>query len=288
MAASVITLFANNPSTTVAVNGYNGGSSTAGTPASGTSETWTVTSSTGFPTASNTTVPPSQFCIADLAAPTEIIWVTNISGTTWTVIRGQEGSTTVTHAAGATFTQIVSAGDLTSMKQATGAIVAPVTVVNTATETVLCSYQPVAGEVVAGTTFELVATGTIRAATSTASAMKFTLRWGGVAGTTLLSVANGTNGCSAFSTGMSTSGLAFDVNGTVTFISTTSAIANLNFWFQQNTTTGCGTGVASSGTATTGLTAPPGGGPLVLTAKWTAASTNNSLVVPGPVAYRAA
>lgn len=289
MAASAVTLFSNNPSTTVATNGYAGAAATSDAPASGTSETWTVTSSTGFPAASSSAVPPSQFSIADPAAPAEIMWVTSISGTTWTVIRGAEGTNTVVHGVNAQLYQVVSAGDLTSMKQATGAVVAPVTIGSTLTETVVCTYQPVAGEIVAGTTFELIATGTLQAATSTTGVLVWTLRWGGVTGTSLLSLTNGSN-CSLFSTGMSAAaGVPFDVNGTVTFVSTTSVVANLNYWFSGAPgSSTCGTGVASSGSAVTGLTAPPGGGPLVLTAKWQTSSASNVVKVPAPLAYRAA
>lgn len=283
MAASGITLFANNPSTTIATNGY-AGSATADTPSAGTQESWTVSSSSGFPVASSSAVPPTQFCIADAAAPSEVIWVINTSGTTWTVKRAEEGTASVTHAAGATFYQVVSAGDLTSLKQATGALTSPVTVAATTTETVVCTYSPVTGEIVAGTTFELVATGSIQL--TSAPTITWNLRWGGVAGTSILSMVTGTN-CTALASSMSVA-RPFDVNGTVTFISTTSAIANLNFWFGINGTTTLGQGVASSATAVTGLTAPPGGGPLVLTAKWSTTSTQNSLVVPGPLVYRAA
>ena len=95
----------NQPTTTVAA------SKTA--PVSGTVETWTVGSSTGFPAASSTT--GSQFHIIDSAATTEIIAVTNVSGTTWTVTRGAESTTPVTHAGGFTIIQVVTAGSLSTV-----------------------------------------------------------------------------------------------------------------------------------------------------------------------------
>ena len=100
-------LFANYPSTTAA--------SASGTtsPASGTTETWTVSSSAGFPAASSTA--KNTFHIVDPALPTEIIAVTNVSGTTWTVTRGAESTTPVAHATGATYKQVVTAGYLTSL-----------------------------------------------------------------------------------------------------------------------------------------------------------------------------
>jgi len=100
---ALITLFADNPSTTT--------TSSSGTtaPAALTTETWTVTSSATFPVAATGV---SQFHIADPALPAEIIAVTNVSGTTWSVTRG---TTPIAHATGATFYQVVSAGDLTSL-----------------------------------------------------------------------------------------------------------------------------------------------------------------------------
>jgi hypothetical protein len=102
-------VFGNNPVTTVATNGYNGGSATGDAPAGGTVETWTFTSLASFPVASSSATPPTQYAIADAAAPGEIIWVTNESGAVATLTRGAEGTTPVTHAAGATFYQAVTA-----------------------------------------------------------------------------------------------------------------------------------------------------------------------------------
>jgi len=104
-------LFANYPQTTA--------TSTSGTtaPSSGTTETWTVASSASFPAAS--TASGNTFHIADPALPTEVIQVTNISGLTWTVIRGAESSTPIAHATGATFKQVVTAGWLTAANSIT-------------------------------------------------------------------------------------------------------------------------------------------------------------------------
>lgn len=94
--------FADNAQTTVAL------SKTA--PAQGTTESWVVASSTGFPAAS--TSAGTQFTIVDMAAQSEIILVTNVSGTTWSVTRGVEGTTPVTHAAGFTVAHMLSSGAL--------------------------------------------------------------------------------------------------------------------------------------------------------------------------------
>jgi hypothetical protein len=103
-------LFANLPSTTVTSGG-------TGAPAPGTTETWTVASSSKFPAASNSATPPTQFHVADTASSSEIITVTNVSGTTWTVTRGAESTTPVTHVAGFTVYQVVSAGGYSGFAQ---------------------------------------------------------------------------------------------------------------------------------------------------------------------------
>ena len=98
-----VEVFANTPSTTVASGGTDA-------PASGTVETWTVTSSAEFPAASATSSPPTQFHVGDPQFPSEVVAVTNVSGTTWTVTRGAENTTPVQHAADFTIWQVTSAG----------------------------------------------------------------------------------------------------------------------------------------------------------------------------------
>lgn len=100
-----VELFANLPSTTV----LSGGTTA---PASGTSESWTVSSSASFPAAASGA---SQFHVADVASNSEIIAVTNVSGTTWTVTRGAESTTPVVHQAGFTIYQVMTAGWLNSI-----------------------------------------------------------------------------------------------------------------------------------------------------------------------------
>ena len=102
-----VEVFANQPATTVSSGGTDA-------PASGTQETWTVASSAEFAAASSSGTPPTQFHVADVAssASSELIAVINISGTTWTVLRGAEGTTPVAHVAGFTIYQVVSANAL--------------------------------------------------------------------------------------------------------------------------------------------------------------------------------
>jgi len=104
-----VVIFTNNPSTTVSSGGTDA-------PSSGTQQSWTVSSSTGFPAASTGT---SLFHIADTntGLSYELIAVINVSGTTWTVIRGAESTAPVAHSAGFTVTQVVSAGDLGLFQQ---------------------------------------------------------------------------------------------------------------------------------------------------------------------------
>jgi hypothetical protein len=106
-----VELFTNEASTTVSSGGTIA-------PASGTTETWTVASSATFPAASNAASPPTQFHVADPAQPGEIIAVTNVSGTTWTVTRGAESSATVAHSAGFAVQQVVSAAAYSGFLQA--------------------------------------------------------------------------------------------------------------------------------------------------------------------------
>ena len=102
-------LYSNDASTTVAL--------AADAPASGTGETWVVASSASFPAAATGV---TQFHVADPGAPSEIILVTNVAGTSWSVTRGAESTTPVTHTAGYTVAQVLTAGDLTALATYTG------------------------------------------------------------------------------------------------------------------------------------------------------------------------
>jgi len=104
-------LFADLPSTTV-----SSGGTTA--PGAGTQETWTVASSASFPAVTTGTL--TQFHVADTALTAELIAVTNISGTTWTVIRGSDGTAPVAHTTGFTVRQTVAAGTLGTLWQNAG------------------------------------------------------------------------------------------------------------------------------------------------------------------------
>ena len=100
-------LFAANRATTT----VSSGGTTA--PSPGTVETWTVASSAMFGAAVSGV---SQFHVADVVNPTEIIAVTTVSGTTWTVTRGTEGTTPVTHSAGFVIYQVATTGALNQLQ----------------------------------------------------------------------------------------------------------------------------------------------------------------------------
>ena len=99
-------LFAANRATTTVSSGGTDA------PAGGTQETWTVASSAMFGAAATGV---SQFHVADPLAPTEMIAVINVSGTTWTVTRGAESTTPVAHAPGFTVYQVTTTGFLSSL-----------------------------------------------------------------------------------------------------------------------------------------------------------------------------
>lgn len=101
-------LFASNLAVTTVTSGGTDA------PASGTSETWTVASSAMFGTP---VAGVSQFHVTDPNAPTEMIAVTAVSGTTWTVTRGAESTTPVGHTGGFTVYQVVTTGFLAGLVQ---------------------------------------------------------------------------------------------------------------------------------------------------------------------------
>ena len=101
MAATEI--YTNNATTTV---------SSGGTTATSGSQIWTVASSATFPTAATGS---TQFHVGDPAAPSELIAVTNVSSTTWTVTRGAESTTPVAHAQGFTVASVITAGGLNGL-----------------------------------------------------------------------------------------------------------------------------------------------------------------------------
>lgn len=279
-------IFANAASAVIATNGYNGGASTAGAPSSGTTESWTMgTGSTSFPPASNSSNPTTYFYMEDVADTThELVMVTNVSGTAFSVTRGAGGTTPVTHAAGATWVQAITPLTLQNFKQTPGATTSAVTV-STTTETALAVYSPLAADEIAGTSWEAVAFGSIqKLGGATTATLTWRLRWGwvssGTPGTAIVTLVSGTGGPALLTT--LAAGSSFDVNGTVTMLTTTSLVANLNFWWSPSTGVVSGNQTASNGSGVT----VSGSGPLALTAQWSAVTNTESLTCPAPLIYR--
>lgn len=286
--------------------------STFGTtnPGSGSTETWTVgTGSTSFPVADHTSVPATLFYVTDPADTThEIILVTDNNssgspGTSWSVTRGVLGTSTVAHASGATYVQTVTHGTLQNFKQAPSAGSSAVTVTNTTTETVLATYLPTSDELVPGATWEAIAFGPWGKANGTGLLLRIALYWGGSGsvggaftstGSTLLArLQSVTN---ANMTALNTTvvaGASYDMNAQVTWVSSTTAHCQMNMWYTNAanlTTTGSNAQTVNTNDSTGASQAGPltisGGGPIILTAKWGAISTSDTITAVAPIIYR--
>lgn len=107
-------LFANNVASTLAADTTN------------VATTLTVASSTGFPAAATGV---SQF---RAIVGTELLVVTNVTGVTWTVTRGAEGSVAAAHTSGDAVTHVVTAGSLANGFDVVGAAAAETTRATTA------------------------------------------------------------------------------------------------------------------------------------------------------------
>jgi len=306
-----VEVFANVASCVAAAG--SGGTNGTSNPAAGTPESWTVsTGSTSFPVANfgtgtftgvSATPPGNYFYVTDPADTTHeivLVYDNNSSGspgTTWKVERGMNG-TTVAHASGATWVQVVTPFTLQNIKQTPGAQTA--VTVNSTTETVLATYTPTSAELITGTTWEAVAFGTFTTPTGTSGVrgIQFCLRWGGVSGTLLAYLATGsiasaptlTANAPATTTTVA-AGSTFDVNGSVTWLSSTTATANLNAWYTGASLTTTANNATTVNTATSGQGSSTavtisGSGPLVLTCKLGSASS--TVVATAPVIYREA
>lgn len=271
-----IEVFGNQPTATVTA----GGTTTSDT-------AFTITATNSWPAAATSTTPNTFFHIVDAANTSEIMLVTvspggSGVGQSWTVARAQEGTTGISHSANWTAVQLVTAGTLQNFKQASTATVSAINYNTSTTETVVATFQPQTADVAAGTTFHAEAFGTIKT-NAAAQPLTWNLRWGGVAGTSILSMLTGVDTVALASI---TAAVSFDVNGSVTLLSSTSAVANINFWW-KNSATLTTAGVSEVKSSGTGVTIS-GSGPLVLTAKWTTSSANNALVIPAAFIIRSA
>jgi parallel beta-helix repeat protein len=91
-------LFANNPATTLAA-GINSAVTSL-----------TVASSTGFPAAASATAKQFRIIVGS-----ELMIVTNVSGTTWTVTRGAESTVAAAHILGDAVTHVLTAATLSAL-----------------------------------------------------------------------------------------------------------------------------------------------------------------------------
>lgn len=251
-----LTEFANQPLTTVT----NGGTDA---PASGTSEQWTVASSSGFPAVSATAVPSTGFSVADTAATSEIIAVTAITGTVWGVTRGAEGSVPVTHTGGFSVMQVVTAGDLSGFGQFTTTGATATTGGTGATTYTVASFTvPTIDAPASGVVYDVNCYGFLTQA-ATARVLTVTLNWGS---TTIVSAVTGTNGSAMPATALTRNGVW--IEGRVTCISSTTMVAALNFQTYNGATP---LSIANSSTAATTISGATG--PLGLTVTWGTAAT---------------
>jgi hypothetical protein len=125
-------VFNNEASATITVGGST-------TPAQGTTETWTSASMAKFVNgASSSATPPTQFRVVDPNAPSEIILVTNQSGSggnTLTVTRGAEGTTPVSHTEPFTIEGVITVGGLENLSSPNSWIPAPFSLTYSSTDT---------------------------------------------------------------------------------------------------------------------------------------------------------
>lgn len=291
----------------------SGGTNGTSNPAAGTTESWTVsTGFTSFPVANftswpTTSSPPGNyFYVSDPADTThEVILVYNNNssgspGTSWSVQRGMNGAC-VAHASGATYVQVVSPFSLQNMKQAPGNMSSAVSVNSTATETVLATYTPLSTDIAQGTSYRVIAFGAL--GWTAVQTLQFRLMWGGSgsvggaytigSGAQLAMIKTATN-CPALTPttatiNSATLGHSFDIEGSITLLSTTTATCNMNMWYTGATLAAtafnCSTvNTNSSGSNLSTAVTISGSGPIFLTAAW--GSTTGSLTTTAPLIFR--
>ena len=267
------------------------------------------TGASSFPAASSSSVPATYFYISDPADTThEIVQVINVSGTTWTVVRGAGSTSPVAHATGATWVQEISHLTLQNFKQTPSAVSSAVTVANTATETVLATYTPTSDELVAGATWEVLAFGTYAKANGVPPSLQLAMYWGGSGAVGSAFTSTGSALMCKMLTGATTagnvgiinttlaSGSGWDLNGEIVWLSSTTATANMNVWF--NNASAINSAPVTFNTVNTSATTPfasnatpvtiSGGGPVILTVKWSAAASTSTITATAPLIRRAA
>lgn len=268
--AYVLTQFANQPLTTVTTGG-------TGAPASGTSEQWTVASSTPFPSASLSAIPSTGFSVADTVATSEIIAVTAVTGTVWGVTRGSEGTIPVTHSAGFSIMQVVTADDFTGFGQLTlaGATAATGFSNSSAANTVGSYTVPTLNAPAPGVVYDINCYGFLTQAATT-RVLTVALNWGS---TVIVSAVSGTDGSAMPATALTRNGVW--IEGRATCINSTTLTAALNLQTYNG-----GTPLSIANASTTGTTVTGATGPLALTITWSTAATTYAFTAVSSFIHR--
>jgi hypothetical protein len=286
-------------------------------PSAGTTESWTMsTGYTSFPVATFTssqspfanttsTVPANYFYVRDPADTTnEIVLVYNNNssgspGSTWYVERGMNGAC-VAHSSGATWVQVISPYSLQNMKQAPGNVSSAVAQNSTSSIIALASYTTTSDEIAAGTSWRIIAYAGAVGWTASAPVLTVSLYWGGsgsvgstyTPGTVLAQLITATN-CTRLTPTTVTAtnaGYSFDVEGSLTMISTTTMASNLNMWYNgASLNAGMSTGstvntASSGGKSQLSPITISGSGPIYLTAQWS--TTTATATWTAPIIFR--
>jgi hypothetical protein len=235
--------YANQPVTTVTSGGTDA-------PAQGTSEQWTVASSSLFPPASLSSTPPTSFAVSDTAATSEIIQVTAVTSNVWGVTRGAENTAPVTHASSFTVMQVVTAGGLTNFQQNQNTAFTAATTVGASTANgTMASYVPAAQDIpAAGVCYEFSGYGVFSSGVL-ATLFTMAVTWNG---TTVASATKGVSG-----TVVAETARVFWIEGSVTCYGAATMVSGFNFATSGSTgTLGEILGASPSGVSVSGTAGP--------------------------------
>lgn len=250
-----------------------------------------VTPVNAFPTAGTSTIPNSTFRIIDTAssASTEIMLVTVGGGAnagTWSVTRGADGSTPVSHTEPWTLQQVVGEGTLGMFIQGEETATSTSFSDTTATEVIL-EYSPVPQNAPAeGVCYQFVAFGTLGTSNTVAdSELTVTVTWNG----TTLCQMKASNYQPPFKTALSDAG--FWLQGAVICLSSTTMVAGMHMivnivgaggtttTLYENSSMALISATATTDTAMTAITVSGSTGPLEVTMEQSAAETANAIQV---------
>ncbi len=219
------------------------------------STTWVVGTSLPFPQANYTGTPPVIFHVADPALPQETIQVNyNNANGTWTVVRGSENTGAVSHAAGFTIKQVVSGGNgFASFYQNANLGPTALTTVSNSTgaTNIAAIYVPsngtYPGGVAGGVQYQLTSYGSFITSSNVANGSStITVLWGT---STIASLIPGVNATRFINS--SGTAVPFSLRSRVSFLSATTAAAEIELVWRNSTVTGATAVAASSSLITT-------------------------------------